>query len=131
MVWYGDIDARCRANGAKFAGPPEQLKPTANGEAWFMIDKNASGVCPDKMRPDWSEIVIERMIGILIFVSEIAFFAPFMAAFALQQQNYIVATGTIWAPKPKIFTTWLFVENSLPSPLLQCDFQRLNSDYFL
>ena len=41
--------------------------------------------------------------------------APFvymlsMAAFALQPQSWVVATGTIWSIKPKIFIIQLFTE---------------------
>lgn len=39
--------------------------------------------------------------------------------FMLQEQSWIVATGTTWFSKPKMFTTWLFTKQ-VCQPLFQC-----------
>ncbi len=39
------------------------MRPTANGRAWRTLFQNASTVCPDRVRPDWSVIVPLTMTG--------------------------------------------------------------------
>ena len=39
-----------------------------------------------------------------------------MAALTLYCQSQAVTTDTIWLPKPKVFTLWLFTEEILLTP---------------
>ncbi len=43
--------------------PSAQLRPIESGAAWRTEFQNASGVCPDSMRPDRSVIVPEIITG--------------------------------------------------------------------
>ena len=45
------------------AAPSAQLRPTASGRTWRTEFQNASGVCPDSVRPDASVIVPDTMSG--------------------------------------------------------------------
>ena len=45
------------------AAPSAQLRPTASGRTWRIEFQNASGVCPDSVRPDASVIVPDTITG--------------------------------------------------------------------
>ncbi len=49
--------------GRSCRAPRAQLKPMESGLAWRTEFQNASGVCPDRVRPEASVIVPEIMIG--------------------------------------------------------------------
>ena len=47
--------------------------------------------------------------------SHIHLFKYCFAAFALQQQSWVVTTENIWPTELKIFTLWAFILKSLPT----------------
>ncbi len=49
--------------GRSCSAPRAQLKPMERGRAWRTEFQNASGVCPESVRPEASVIVPEIMIG--------------------------------------------------------------------
>ena len=46
--------------GRKASAPNAQLNPTLNGLAWEIEFQKASGVCPERVRPDASVIVPDK-----------------------------------------------------------------------
>ncbi len=49
--------------GRSSLAPSEQLKPTEIGRAWATAFQNASGVWPERVRPEASVMVPDTMIG--------------------------------------------------------------------
>jgi hypothetical protein len=88
--------------GAHLAGA--QLNPIDNGLACRNELKNASGVCPDKVRPERSVMVPDTMTGSRTARSSNTASTANSAAFALRVSK-IVSTSRMSAPpsiRPRI-----------------------------
>ena len=96
--WFLNAD-RCLAMSS---APNPQLSPMAKGSACDTDAANASGVCPDKVRPD-SVRVVETMTGTLIPQAHMACRAANIAALAFKVSN---AVSIINRSTPPFIRAW-------------------------
>jgi hypothetical protein len=79
------------------AAPSAQLSPTASGRTWRTEFQNASGVCPESVRPDASVTVPDTITGSLALRRSNASSIAKSAALALRVSN-TVSTSRMSTP---------------------------------
>lgn len=97
LTWQGAACANCRRKGVICAAPNEQLSPTEKSGAWATEMRNASTVCPERVRPAASAIVADSISGTRRPVRRNASSAASSAALAFRVSN-TVSMSSRWTP---------------------------------